>query len=256
MHDRTKDALGRTVSRRSFVGYHRTGRPERRRRGDARRPVAAAAAAGRAAAPAEQGDAATGQGGTVTWGTGPTRARPSGSGEVSKDYEAEYQTKVTFQIVTGDYTAKLLTQLAGGSAPDAFYVNTEGMAKLIESKNIIDLTEFADKPDSPVKIEDFYPGLLPWCTGHGKGTYGLPVDCNPLVFWFNQDMLAAAGIEQNPVAAVRGRHLEPGRAGRVPDQDQGHRQARHGDRRRSGRTGFLDDHLRRHSRSTMTTRRI
>ena len=119
---------------------------------------------------------------------------------VSKDYEAKFDTKITFQIIPADgYNSKLLTQLAGGSAPDAFYVNTDGMSKLIESKNIIDLTEFATKPDSPVKIEDFYPGLLPWCKpGSAAGVYGLPVDCNPLVFWFNQDMLTAAGITQNP----------------------------------------------------------
>jgi multiple sugar transport system substrate-binding protein len=88
--------------------------------------------------------------------------------------------------------------LAGGSAPDAFYVDTENAAKLIESGNLTDLTEFAGKPESPVKIENFYPGLLPWTQSEGK-TFGLPVDCNPLVFWFNRDMLGAAGISQNPV---------------------------------------------------------
>ena len=29
--------------------------------------------------------------------------------------------------------------------------------------------------------------------------YGLPVDCNPLVFWFNNDMVTEAGIAENPV---------------------------------------------------------
>jgi len=95
---------------------------------------------------------------------------------------------------------KLLTQLAGGSAPDAFYVSTEGMAKLIDSDNLTDLTEFTDKPDSPVKVDQFYPGLLPWNKPvSGDGIYGLPVDCNPLVFWFNQDMIAAAGVTESPV---------------------------------------------------------
>ncbi|MBP2415529.1 extracellular solute-binding protein [Microlunatus capsulatus] len=147
----------------------------------------------------DQGDAATGKGGAVTWASWANPGEAERFREVSKDYTAANETKVTYQIVTGDYNAKLLTQLAGGSAPDAFYISTEGMAKLIESKNLIDLTEFAGTADSPVKIDAFYPGLLPWCkTPTGEGIYGLPVDCNPLVFWFNKDMVAAAGITENP----------------------------------------------------------
>ena len=145
----------------------------------------------------------------MTWGNWANPGEAERFREVSKAYEDEYKTKITFQIVTGDYNSKLLTQLAGGSAPDAFYVGTEGMAKLIESKNIIDLTEFTSKPDSPVKVEDFYPGLVPWCKpASGEGIYGLPVDCNPLVFWFNKDMIAGGGHDE-PGSAVRGRHLEP-----------------------------------------------
>jgi multiple sugar transport system substrate-binding protein len=194
-----KDAFGRTVSRRRFLG------------GVAAVSVAGSGAllagcgSGRGAGPGGQaggegggGDAAAGRGGAVTWGSWANPGEAERFRKVSKDYEAEYGTQITFQIVTGDYNSKLLTQLAGGSAPDAFYVSTEGAAKLIESNNLTDLTEFASKPESPVKIEDFYPGLMPWTQSEGK-TFGLPVDCNPLVFWFNQDMLGAAGISQNPV---------------------------------------------------------
>jgi multiple sugar transport system substrate-binding protein len=149
----------------------------------------------------EQGDAASGRGGAVTWASWANPGEAERFRQVSKDYQSKHDTKITFQIIpSADYTSKLLTQLAGGAAPDAFYVSTEGMAKLIESKNLVDLTEFASKPDSPVKIEDFHPGLLPWCKpASGAGIYGLPVDCNPLVFWFNPDMLAAAGVTQTPV---------------------------------------------------------
>ena len=154
---------------------------------------------------------------------------------MSKDYESEYETKITFQIVTGDYNSKLLTQLAGGSAPDAFYVNTEGMAKMIESKNIIDLTEFASKPDSPVKIEDFYPGLLTWCKpASGAGRLRPAGGLQPAGLLVQQGHDRRGGHHPEPGSAVRGRHLEPGRPGRLPDQDQGHRQAGPGDRRRVG----------------------
>jgi multiple sugar transport system substrate-binding protein len=195
-----RDALGRVISRRGFLGTTALAAL-----GIAGAGSLSACGGGSSGGPGggtggEQGDAASGRGGAVTWASWANPGEAERFREVSKAYQAEYDTKITYQIVTGTYDSKLLTQLAGGSAPDAFYISTEGMSKLIESKNITDLTEFASKPDSPVKIDDFYPGLLAWCKpASGEGIYGLPVDCNPLVFWFNKDMIAAAGITQSPV---------------------------------------------------------
>ncbi|MBA2725061.1 MAG: extracellular solute-binding protein [Actinobacteria bacterium] len=197
-----KDALGRTVSRRSVlskgslfgIGLAGSGSL-----------FAACGGGGSSGGPGggsggDQGDAATGKGGKVTWASWANPGEAERFRAVSKDYETTHEADITFQIVTGDYDSKLLTQLAGGSAPDAFYISTEGMSKLIESNNIIDLTEFTNKPDSPVKIDDFYPGLLTWCKKPGgEGVFGLPVDCNPLVFWFNKDLVTEAGITENPV---------------------------------------------------------
>jgi multiple sugar transport system substrate-binding protein len=195
-----RDALGRVISRRSFLGTTALAAL-----GVAGAGSLSACGGGSSGGPGgdsggEQGDAASGRGGAVTWGSWANPGEAERFRQVSKDYESKYETKMTFQIVTGDYLSKLLTQLAGGSAPDAFYIGTDGMAKLIESKNVIDLTEFSSKPESPVKIEDFYPGLMAWCKpASGAGVYGLPVDCNPLVFWFNKEMVSAAGITQSPV---------------------------------------------------------
>ena len=194
-----RDALGRVISRRGFLGTTALAAL-----GIAGAGSLSACGGGSSGGPGggtggETGDAASGRGGAVTWGAWANPGEAERFKQVSKDYESKHETKITFQIIPGtDYLSKLLTQLAGGSAPDAFYVGDTGAAKLIESGNLMELTEFAGKADSPVKIEDFYPGLLPWCQSGGK-TYGLPVDCNPLVFWFNQDMLAAAGITQSPV---------------------------------------------------------
>jgi multiple sugar transport system substrate-binding protein len=199
-----KDALGRAVSRRSFMGT--TALAGLGVAGAGTLLAGCGGGSGSGAGPGGGGaDAgASGEGGTLTWGNWANPGEATRFREVTKAYESEYKAKITYQIVTGDYNSKLLTQLAGGSAPDAFYISTEGMAKLIESKNIVDLTEFAAKPESPVKVDDFYPGLLPWCKpASGEGIYGLPVDCNPLVFWFNETMLADAGVA-NPVELHEG----------------------------------------------------
>ena len=195
-----RDALGRVISRRGFLGTTALAALAVAGAGSLSGCGGGSSGGPGAGTGGETGDAASGRGGAVTWASWANPGEAERFRQVSKDYQAKYDTKITFQIVTGDYNSKLLTQLAGGSAPDAFYVNTEGMSKMIESKNIVDLTEFTSKPDSPVKVEDFYPGLLTWCKPPGGGAvHGLPVDCNPLVFWFNKDMIAEAGITQSPV---------------------------------------------------------
>ncbi|TCN35519.1 multiple sugar transport system substrate-binding protein [Kribbella orskensis] len=141
-----------------------------------------------------------GKGGSLTWASWANPGEAERFRQISKDYEAAHGSKVTFQVVVGDYGAKLLTQLAGNSGPDVFYVQDSGMQRLIQSKNVADFTEFTSKPDSPLRLDDLYPNLMEWCkpADGSPGTYGLVVDCNPIVFWFNKDMAAAAGITQNP----------------------------------------------------------
>ena len=140
-------------------------------------------------------------GGTVTWGSW---ANP-GDAERFKKYSADYQTKtgtkVIYQVVSGDYLAKLLTQLSGGSAPDAFYVGDTQMAKLIESNVLEPLDTYLASPDATVKFADTYPGLSKWCKSTDGKIYGIPVDCNPHAFWFNKKVLTAAGVAQDPAAA-------------------------------------------------------
>ena len=159
-----KDALGRAVSRRSFIGTTALAGLGVAGAGTLLAGCGGGSGAGPGGGGGEAGNADTGEGGTLTWGNWANPGEATRFRAGHQGLRGEFKTKLTYQIVTGDYNSKLLTQLAGGSAPDAFYVNTEGMAKLIESKNIIDLTEFAGKSESPVKVDDFYPGLLPWCS--------------------------------------------------------------------------------------------
>jgi multiple sugar transport system substrate-binding protein len=124
-----------------------------------------------------------------------------GETEIFRNYSASYTetygTQVTFQPVVGDYAAKLTTQFAGGAAPDCFYVGDSMMSKLIDSDLVYDISDFLASAESPVKESDFYPGLLRWLQRDGA-LYGVPNDCNPNAFWFNKDILTAAGLEQNP----------------------------------------------------------
>jgi multiple sugar transport system substrate-binding protein len=110
--------------------------------------------------------------------------------------------EVTYQQVVGDYLSKLLSQLSAGAAPDAFYVGDIYMARLIETKQVLDLTGYLDSAAAAVKLDDFHDGLYEWCrpADGSPGLFGLPVDCNPAMFWFNKDILAEAGVSTDPAA--------------------------------------------------------
>jgi multiple sugar transport system substrate-binding protein len=192
-----KDALGRAVTRRSFLGTTAL----------AGLGVAGAgtllAGCGSGSGGGAGGGGGEGQegGGPITWGNWANPGESTRFKEFSADYTKQHGVQVNWQQVVGDYQPKIMTQLAGGAAPDAFYVEDTMMASLIGSGKAVKLDEFLASADSPVKVEDFYPGLLPWCKDKDGGLYGLPVDCNPIVFWYNKTMLADAGVTADPGAA-------------------------------------------------------
>jgi multiple sugar transport system substrate-binding protein len=142
-----------------------------------------------------------GAGGSLTWGSWANPGEGERFKQYSKDYQQKNGTAITWQQVVGDYQAKILTQLAGGTAPDAFYVGDSSMAPLVGSGKLVDLTEYLNSADSPVKPDSTFPGLIQWCKGENGGLYGVPVDCNPKVFWFNKGLLDQAGVTTNPAAA-------------------------------------------------------
>jgi multiple sugar transport system substrate-binding protein len=189
----TKDALTRSVSRRSFLGTS---------------ALAAASIAGSgsllAACGGESGGGApggqsSGGGGQVTFANFANPGEKVRFQEFCEDYQKRTGTKVTYQTVVQPYATKMVTQLAGGAAADVFYVNDELVAKAISSNALMPLDDYLAKPDAKVKASDTYPGLLKFGQKDGK-TYGVNVDCNPKVFWYNKQLLRDAGVTTEPAA--------------------------------------------------------
>ena len=140
--------------------------------------------------------------GPVTWASWANPGEAEAYRRVSEEYTKKYGNKITWQQVVGDYQTKILTQLAGGAAPDAFYVGDGSMAPMITSGKLEPLDDFLASADSPLKLSDVHPGLLEWCKSKTDGKlYGVPVDCNPKVFWFNKGLLQQAGVTTDPAAA-------------------------------------------------------
>ncbi|HET9872923.1 MAG TPA: extracellular solute-binding protein [Propionibacteriaceae bacterium] len=137
-------------------------------------------------------------GGTVTWGSWANPGEAERFRAYSKDYQEKNGTKVTWQNVVGDYPSKMLTQLAGGSAPDVFYVGDTLISKAIDAKV---LAELGADADIKAVFDKTYPGLRAWAQSADNKIYGIDVDCNPKVFWFNKNLLTEAGVADDPAAA-------------------------------------------------------
>jgi multiple sugar transport system substrate-binding protein len=195
----TKDALGRSISRRSFLRTSAIAGA-----GVLGSGALLAACGGETSTPEPAGSQANGGrqlSGSITWGA---YANP-GEAERFRAYSADWQkktgVKTTFQVVTGDYLAKLLTQLAGGAAPDAFYAGDTELTKLVQANALEPLDDFLASPNATTKFADHYAGLTGWMKAADGKIYGLPNDCNPIVLWFNKKVLAEAGVTQDPAAA-------------------------------------------------------
>ncbi len=136
----------------------------------------------------------------VTWTSWGNTGEVKNLQNFTDDYNAS-QSAVKAKygpIPTDGYDAKLLTQLNGGTAPDLFYVGDGQASTLIKNSVVMDLTELLSGATSKSKPEDFAGDLWgPSKTADGK-LYGVPVDCNPLVIWYNKKLLQDAGITDVP----------------------------------------------------------
>ncbi|MCZ8515336.1 sugar ABC transporter substrate-binding protein [Paenibacillus filicis] len=117
--------------------------------------------------------------------------------EFTKDYNSKHPN-VEFELIPipSDYEQKILTQLSGGTAPDVFYSGDSTISKLIENQTVSELTPYL-KGDSKIKEENVFKGLWGAARKNEK-VYGIPVDCNPVVLWYNKKLLQDAGVSVMP----------------------------------------------------------
>ncbi|UVI33005.1 ABC transporter substrate-binding protein [Paenibacillus spongiae] len=118
--------------------------------------------------------------------------------EFTKDFNAKHpDIEAELIPIPGEYEQKILTQLSGGTAPDVFYAGDATIVKLIENGSIEELTPLMDGGGSAIKKDDFFEGLWGAAQRDGK-IFGVMVDCNPMVLWYNKKVLKDAGITEMP----------------------------------------------------------
>ncbi len=146
--------------------------------------------------------------------------------------EEQDEIQVTLTGIPNDnYFQTLTTRLQGGQAPDVFYVGSENMSTLIANGTIEPMSDFMGTDESYVQESEFTDDI--W--GPSKQdeiVYGLPVDCNPILMYYNKTLLEDAGIESpqtyfeqgdwnwDTFAEITGKLKEAGNHGYV--QESGH----------------------------------
>ncbi|HID86559.1 MAG TPA: extracellular solute-binding protein [Anaerolineae bacterium] len=104
--------------------------------------------------------------------------------------------KVEAQAVPYDvFRRKLLTAIAGGTAPDVIRSDIIWVPELAEMGALVALDELM--PDFDEYKDKVFPG--PLSTNYWKGHYyGLPLDTNTRILMWNKEMYEAAGISEPP----------------------------------------------------------
>jgi len=101
--------------------------------------------------------------------------------------------KVDYQPIPSDFQTKLKAAMAGGTAPDVFYVDTQLMSAFGPTNQLLPLDDLMK--EGGVSRDDFVPSLLSLFTLNGK-TLALPKDWGTLGLIYLPEAFQAAGIAE------------------------------------------------------------
>lgn len=116
--------------------------------------------------------------------------------EMVAKFEKETGVKVSAERAPSGppYMEKVLTQFAGGSAPDVLFVEVNNFKQFASKGVLEDLTPYLEK-DSNMKTTDFYKEIIDRFT-IGSSLYVLPRDIAPICcVYYNKKMFDESGVK-------------------------------------------------------------
>jgi multiple sugar transport system substrate-binding protein len=88
-------------------------------------------------------------------------------------------------VGSGDYYARILTQIAAGDPPDILQIGDDAVPQFVRSGAFVDLAPFIGSSEYPLDTGIYLPGMLE--PGQWEGTqYLLPKDFSPLAVYYNK----------------------------------------------------------------------
>lgn len=100
---------------------------------------------------------------------------------------------VDYQPTPAEFQDKMKAQMAGGTAPDVFYIDDQLMNAFAPSDQLLALDPYME--EAGVSTDDFIPALMTIFTYEGQ-TYALPKDWGTLGLVYLPAAFEAAGIEE------------------------------------------------------------
>ncbi len=107
--------------------------------------------------------------------------------EKREDLHVVFQHVPTGGGQTANYVQRILTQMAGGTAPDVVFMEVNIFVDFCYRNMLVDLAPFIKK-DKEFEIKDFYPDVVKRFTKDGK-IYVIPRDTAPFnCVYYNKDL--------------------------------------------------------------------
>lgn len=101
--------------------------------------------------------------------------------------------EIVFEPIPNDFQTAIKAAMAGGTAPDVFYVDADLFINFSPNDLLLDLTPYMDA--AGVAVADYPAGLInQWITPDGK-VMGIPKDFNSLAVFYIPEYFEAAGVE-------------------------------------------------------------
>jgi len=85
-----------------------------------------------------------------------------------------------------DFDNQILVDLAAGTAPDVWPNDASTLARLIDSKNVLDMRQCVEA-DPTFNMDRFFPKLLDITKRADGSIYGVPNDGTPMVIFYNPE---------------------------------------------------------------------
>ena len=107
-----------------------------------------------------------------------------------KEFEKLHpEVQVRFEPISGNYYAKILTQMAGDTMADIFICTFT--TDFMNREALLDLTSYIEK--DPGYLKGIYPPLLRGNTYNGR-VYSLPGNCGVDILYYNRDLFDREGL--------------------------------------------------------------
>jgi multiple sugar transport system substrate-binding protein len=99
-------------------------------------------------------------------------------------------------IPAGQFTDKLTTEVAGGTAPDAVFMDSSAISDFASRGALLNLDPYIAQ--SKIVVADDYVGAFKTSAIYNGSMYGLPFDGETTGLFYRTDLFSAAGIDGPP----------------------------------------------------------